>query len=152
MSSLARGVARFWSGGGKKAPPLNRHAPPWPSPRPPRFRPTPPPKPTTLIGKVKSYIPGRNWLIFGGFIISWISLAAYDKRERKKAVARWCKKVEHLSRRTIEYHEDVPSVGVWIGAPPGDQLKWNKEVWRDYVKVFSSSNGLRVADYRCSGL
>ena len=64
-----------------------------------------------------------------------MALATYDRRERKAAVAKWCRKVEHLSRRKIEPWEDIPSVDVWIAAPPGDQLKWNKEVWRDYVKV-----------------
>ena len=146
MSFLTRGIIRFWSGTGKSPSLLNRHPPPWPSPRPPRFRPTPPPKPTTLVGKIKSYIPSRRWLIFGGIIGSWISLAAYDRRERKAAVARWCKKVEHLSRRPISTFDDVPSVGVWICAPPGDQLKWNKEVWRDYVKVsYLSLTGLMIS-------
>jgi hypothetical protein len=135
MSFLIRGIVRFWYGTGKGLSQETRYPPPWPAPRPPRFRPTPPPKPTTLVGKIKSYIPGRRWLIFGGVIASWISLAAYDRRERKAAVARWCKKVEYLSRRPIDYFGEVPSVGVWIHAPPGDQLKWNKEVWRNYVKV-----------------
>lgn len=152
MSFLAKGFVRFWSGTGKKAPVANRHPPPWPAPSRSNFRPTPPPKPTTIVGKIKSYIPGRRWLIFGGVIVSWVSLAAYDRRERKAAVRRWCKKVEHLSRRTIEFHEDVPSVGVWISAPPGDQLKWNKEVWRDYVKVFLFSMLLIVAYHCCCGI
>jgi Inner membrane protein import complex subunit Tim54 len=137
MSFILKGVRRFWFGSGKPGVAPNRHAPPWPSPRAPRFYPTPLPKPTTLIGKIKSYIPGRNWLIFGGFVGSWVSLAYYDRSERKKAVEKWCRKVEHLGRREIGYADDLPSVGVWIAAPPGDQLRWNKEVWRYYVKVFS---------------
>lgn len=150
MSFVAKGLARFWSGTGKKPLLLNRHPPPWPAPRRPGFRPTPPPKPTTLLGKIKSYIPGRGWLIFGGVIISWISLAAYDRREKKAAVARWCRKVEHLSRRPIAWQDNVPSVGVWICAPPGDQLKWNKAIWREFVKVsleFEQCSSL--ANYRC---
>ena len=135
MASILRGFRAFWKGSGPPIPPKNKHPPPWPCPRPPRFRPTRPPKPTTLVGKIKSYIPSRRWLIAGGIIGAWIGLAAYDRRERKRAVERWCKKVEHLSRRTIQFSEDVPSIAIWIGAPPGDQLKWNKEVWRDYVKV-----------------
>jgi len=59
----------------------------------------------------------------------------YDRRERKAKVVLWCKKVEHLSRRPVAFWEEVPSVGIWVGAPPGDQLKWNKEVWKNYVKV-----------------
>ena len=133
MSFVVRGFRRFWSGSGKQLPSKSPHPYPWPAPRLSRFRPTPP---TTLSEKIKSYIPGRNWLIFGGIITTWMSIAAYDRREKKKTVARWCKKVEHLSRRPIAFDEDIPSVGVWIGVPPGDQLKWNKEVWRDYVKVF----------------
>jgi hypothetical protein len=149
MSFLVRGLVRFWYGTGKPPIPINRQPPPWPAPRPPRFRPTPPPKPTTLVGKIKSYIPSRRWLIFGGFVVSWIALAAYDRRERKATVARWCRKVEHLSRRTIAPTDAVPGVGVWIGAPPGDQLRWNKEVWRNYVKVFFSFwMVLIVANYR----
>jgi len=138
MSLPARGVIRFFSSGiARRGPSVTPSVPPAVAPVPPPSPPPPPPppKPTTLVGKIKSYIPGRNWLIFGGFVLSWVSLAAYDKRERKKVTEKWCKKVEHLSRRTIAFHEDVPSVGVWIGAPPGDQLKWNKEVWREYVKV-----------------
>ena len=142
MSFLKRGIVRVWFGTGGNASSVLRHPPPWPAPRPPRFHPTPPPKPTTLVGKIKSYIPSRRWLIFGGVVGTWISLAMYDRRERKAAVSRWCKKVEHLSRRPIPTYEDVPSVGVWICAPPGDQLKWNKEVWRDYVKVYSRPNAL----------
>jgi hypothetical protein len=136
MAFVARGVQQFWRGTGAKLPPANRHPPPWPAPRPSHFRPTPPPKPTTITGKIKAYIPSRRWLIFGGIVASWMALAAYDRRERKAAVERWCRKVEHLSRRPISPLGEAPSVGVWIGAPPGDQLKWNKEVWRDYVKVF----------------
>jgi len=135
MSFLIRGVTRFWSGTGKPLTSVPRHPPPWPAPRPPRFRPTPPPKPTTVLGKIKSYIPGRRWLSFGGIVGGWMALAAYDRRERKAAVERWCRKVEHLSWRKIEFWEDIPNVDVWIAAPPGDQLKWNKEVWKDYVKV-----------------
>src|SRR5271156_4318395 len=105
MASILRGFRVFWKGAGPPIPPKNKHPPPWPRPRPPRFRPTPPPKPTTLVGKIKSYIPSRRWLIFGGIIGGWIALAAYDRRERKKAVEQWCKKVEHLSRRTIQFSD-----------------------------------------------
>ncbi len=136
MSFLVRGITRFWSGTGRKPPPLNKHPPPWPAPRPNHFRPTPPPKPTTLVGKVKSYIPSRRWQVFGGVIAAWIAMAAYDKRERKKRVSEWCRKVEFLSRREIGTFDTIPSVGVWISAPPGDHVKWNREVWRDYVKVW----------------
>lgn len=47
----------------------------------------------------------------------------------------WCRKVEFLSRREIGPFDTLPSVGVWISAPPGDHVKWNREVWKDYVKV-----------------
>jgi hypothetical protein len=62
-------------------------------------------------------------------------MAAYDKRERKRRVMEWCRKVEFLSRREIGPFDTLPSVGVWISAPPGDHVKWNREVWKDYVKV-----------------
>jgi Inner membrane protein import complex subunit Tim54 len=134
MSFLFQGIKHFWSGSPKR-PLLNPHPAPWPAPRRPAFRPTPPPKPTTLVGKVKSYIPGRNWRIFGGIILSWVGASEYDRRQTDLKVEQWCQVVRHLAWRTIGKYDAVPSVSVWICAPPGDHLKRNKEVWRKFVKV-----------------
>jgi len=143
MSFLTTGFTRFWSGTPKR-PILNPHPAPWPAPGRPNFRPTPPPKPTTLVGKIKSYIPGRNWLLFGGIIVAWVSAAAYDRKETKLRVERYCSLVEHLSRRRIGMLDPVPGVSVWVCSPPGDQLKWNKDVWRKFVKV--SANHSPIGD------
>jgi Inner membrane protein import complex subunit Tim54 len=134
MSFLLRGITRFWTGTPQR-PLLNRHPAPWPAPRRPAFRPTRPPKPTTLVGKVKSYIPGRNWLLFGGVVLTWVGASAYDKRQTELRVKYWSGLVAHLARQTISEYDAAPSVSVWVCAPPGDQLKWNKEVWRKFVKV-----------------
>jgi hypothetical protein len=136
MSFVARGLSRFWLGSGKK---ISYYPAPWPAPRPPRFRPTPPPIPVGVIQTVKSYIPGPRWLAFLGFVGTWVGLSNYDRIESKRRVAEWCKKVEHLSRRPIAHYENVPSVGVWIASPPGDALKWNREMFKIYVKVLFSS-------------
>jgi len=80
-------------------------------------------------------------------------MAAYDKRQRKKVMEKWCRRVEHLARRPIRFDENIPSVGIWISAPPGDQLKWNKEVWRDFVKVHEAGDkALMIADCCCCGV
>jgi Inner membrane protein import complex subunit Tim54 len=131
---LARGVRNFWFGTPKR-PLLNRHPAPWPAPRHPAFRPTPPPKPTTLVGKVKSYIPGRNWQIFGGIVLGWVGFSAYDKWKAELIVEEGRQAVRHLAARPIGEYENVPGLMMFICAPPGDQLKWNKDVWRKFVKV-----------------
>lgn len=79
-------------------------------------------------------LPSRNWLIFLSITGSWTALLLYDRREKKKAQAKWCKLVSHLSEDRLAPTALPRRVTVFLAGPPGDGLRSAREHFVEYVK------------------
>jgi mitochondrial import inner membrane translocase subunit TIM54 len=79
-------------------------------------------------------LPSRNWSIFfavtGSFTAAWL----YDRHEKNKAQAKWCRLVSHLANEPIGPFQLQRKVTIFLAAPPGDGLQPARDYFREYVK------------------
>ncbi|KAL1893581.1 mitochondrial import inner membrane translocase subunit tim54 [Sporothrix stenoceras] len=88
-------------------------------------------------------LPSRNWMIFWSISTTLAAAIIYDKREKKRATARWAKAVEPLSRELLSDTSAMPRrVTVYLEAPPGDGLRAAQDHFKEYIKPVLASSGL----------
>ncbi|CAK7263569.1 mitochondrial import inner membrane translocase subunit tim54 [Sporothrix epigloea] len=88
-------------------------------------------------------LPSRNWLIFWGISSSLAAAIIYDRREKKRATARWAAAVAPLAREPLSHTSALPRrVTVYLEAPPGDGLRSAQEHFKEYIKPVLASSGL----------
>lgn len=67
----------------------------------------------------------------------------YDRREKKRATARWAHAVEHLAKRPLDNPSQMPrKVTIYIEAPPGDGLRVAQDHYSEYIKPVLAASGL----------
>ncbi|KAM4059536.1 inner membrane protein import complex subunit tim54 domain-containing protein [Hirsutella rhossiliensis] len=88
-------------------------------------------------------LPSRNWLIFWAVTGTLTSAIVYDRREKRRATARWRRAVEPLSRELVAAPNQLPrKLTVYLEAPPGDGLRVAQDHFIEYVKPVLAASGL----------
>ncbi|KAI0850607.1 mitochondrial import inner membrane translocase subunit Tim54 [Daldinia vernicosa] len=88
-------------------------------------------------------LPSRNWMIFFAITGSFSAAIIYDKREKKRATARWSKAVSHLAREPITNPTQLPrKLTIFLESPPGDGLRVAQDHFTEYVKPVLAASGL----------
>jgi import inner membrane translocase subunit TIM54 len=88
-------------------------------------------------------LPSRNWMIFWAITGAFTTAIVYDKREKKRATAKWRRAVEPLSRELISSPNALPrKLTVYLESPPGDGLRVAQDHFIEYVKPVLSASGL----------
>ncbi|KAI1086949.1 mitochondrial import inner membrane translocase subunit Tim54 [Rostrohypoxylon terebratum] len=88
-------------------------------------------------------LPSRNWMIFFAITGSFSAAVIYDKREKKRATARWAKAVSHLAREPISDPTQLPrKLTIFLESPPGDGLRVAQDHFTEYVKPILATSGL----------
>ncbi|KYK55442.1 mitochondrial import inner membrane translocase subunit tim-54 [Drechmeria coniospora] len=88
-------------------------------------------------------LPSRNWMIFWAITGTFTSAIIYDKREKKRATAKWRRAVEPLSRELIHKPNQLPrKLTIYLESPPGDGLRAAQDHFIEYVKPVLSASGL----------
>ncbi|CAK7213717.1 mitochondrial import inner membrane translocase subunit tim54 [Sporothrix bragantina] len=112
-------------------------------------KPTPPPAARNpalrMLGlpSLPRKLPSRNWLIFWSISTSLAAAIIYDRREKKRATARWAAAVAPLAREPLGDISALPRrVTVYLEAPPGDGLRSAQEHFKEYIKPVLASSGL----------
>ncbi|KAJ4385629.1 mitochondrial import inner membrane translocase subunit tim54 [Gnomoniopsis smithogilvyi] len=90
-------------------------------------------------------LPSRNWLIFWTLTGTLTATIIYDRREKRKATARWAASVAHLAKEPLPANNAsaMPrKLTVYLAAPPGDGLRTAQDHFREYVKPVLAASGL----------
>jgi import inner membrane translocase subunit TIM54 len=88
-------------------------------------------------------LPSRNWMIFWTVSTAITAAIIYDKREKKRATAKWAHAVEHLAKETISNPLLMPrKLTIYLSAPPGDGLRVAQDHFTEYVKPVLAASGL----------
>ncbi|KAI1776592.1 mitochondrial import inner membrane translocase subunit Tim54 [Hypoxylon cercidicola] len=88
-------------------------------------------------------LPSRNWMIFIAVTSSISAAVIYDKREKKRATARWSKAVSHLAKEPISNPNQMPrKLTIFLESPPGDGLRVAQDHFTEYIKPILASSGL----------
>lgn len=88
-------------------------------------------------------LPSRNWMIFWTLSTTLAATIIYDRREKKRATARWAHAVEHLAKRPLANPSQMPrKVTVYLEAPPGDGLRVAQDHYSEYIKPVLAASGL----------
>ncbi|RYP46283.1 hypothetical protein DL768_007502 [Monosporascus sp. mg162] len=88
-------------------------------------------------------LPSRNWMIFWTVVGSFSAAIIYDKREKKRATARWSKTVSHLAREPISSPTQMPRrLTIFLESPPNDSLRVVQDHFTEYVKPILAASGL----------
>jgi len=88
-------------------------------------------------------LPSRNWMIFWTLSTTISAAIIYDKREKKRATARWARAVEHLAHEPIADPSAMPrKLTIYLSAPPGDGLRTAQDHFTEYVKPILAKSGL----------
>lgn len=88
-------------------------------------------------------LPSRNWMIFLTVTGSISAAIIYDKREKRRATARWSKAVSHLAREPISNPHQLPrKLTIFLESPPGDGLRVMQDHYTEYVKPVLAASGL----------
>ncbi|KAK2728159.1 mitochondrial import inner membrane translocase subunit tim-54 [Colletotrichum kahawae] len=88
-------------------------------------------------------LPSRNWMIFLSLTAAFSGAVIYDKREKKRATARWARAVAPLASEPIANPSQLPRrLTVLIEAPPGDGLRVAQDHFLEYVKPILAASGL----------
>ncbi|PHH63812.1 hypothetical protein CDD81_5469 [Ophiocordyceps australis] len=128
-------------------------SPPQAQPKPLHAEPKPPLAPKTPSGNpalrmlglpsLPRKLPSRNWLIFWAVSGALASAIIYDKRQKKRATAKWRRLVEPLSREPLTAASQLPrKLTIFIEAPPGDGLRAAQDHFIEYVKPVLAASGL----------
>ncbi|XXG98846.1 cyclin-like protein [Hypoxylon texense] len=88
-------------------------------------------------------LPSRNWMIFFAVTGSISAAIIYDKREKKRATARWSKAVSHLAKEPISNPTQMPrKLTIFLESPPGDGLRVAQDHFTEYIKPILAASGL----------
>jgi len=88
-------------------------------------------------------LPSRNWLIFWTLSTALSGAIIYDRREKRRATAKWAHTVAHLAREPLPSPSAMPrKITVFLEAPPGDGLRVAQDHFAEYVKPVLASSGL----------
>ncbi|KAI1400289.1 mitochondrial import inner membrane translocase subunit Tim54 [Hypoxylon fuscum] len=88
-------------------------------------------------------LPSRNWMIFFAITGSFSAAVIYDKREKKRATARWSKAVSHLAREPISNPNQLArKLTIFLESPPNDGLRVAQDHFTEYVKPILAASGL----------
>ncbi|KUI68506.1 Mitochondrial import inner membrane translocase subunit tim54 [Cytospora mali] len=88
-------------------------------------------------------LPSRNWMIFWTLSTTLAAAIIYDRREKRRATARWAHSVEHLATRPLPNPSAMPrKLTIYLEAPPGDGLRAAQDHYTEYVKPVLAASGL----------
>ncbi|KAI8949366.1 mitochondrial import inner membrane translocase subunit Tim54 [Xylaria longipes] len=88
-------------------------------------------------------LPSRNWMIFWTLAGSLSAAIIYDKREKKRATARWARAVSHIAKEPISSPSEMPrKLTIFIESPPTDGLRVAQDHFTEYVKPVLAASGL----------
>lgn len=130
-----------------QTPPANPSSTVAPAAAPPK-----PPAPTQnpalrMMGlpNLPRKLPSRNWLIFWAVSGALTTAIVYDRREKRRATARWAHAVAHLAKEPLPAGNPsaLPrKLTIYLAAPPGDGLRVAQDHFREYVKPVLAESGL----------
>ncbi|AEO66617.1 uncharacterized protein THITE_2114824 [Thermothielavioides terrestris NRRL 8126] len=92
-----------------------------------------------------SKLPSRNWMIFWTVSSAITAAIIYDKREKKRATARWAHAVEHLAKEPLPDSLGLAQprkLTIYLSSPPGDGLRVAQDHYTEYVKPILAASGL----------
>lgn len=82
-------------------------------------------------------------MIFWTLSTALAATIIYDRREKKRATARWAHAVEHLAKRPLDNPSQMPrKVTIYLEAPPGDGLRVAQDHYGEYIKPVLAASGL----------
>ncbi|KAI1126271.1 mitochondrial import inner membrane translocase subunit Tim54 [Nemania abortiva] len=88
-------------------------------------------------------LPSRNWMIFWTLTASLSAAIIYDRREKKRATARWARAVAHIAKEPIKSPSEMPrKLTVFLESPPTDGLRIAQDHFTEYVKPILAASGL----------
>ncbi|KAI1109807.1 mitochondrial import inner membrane translocase subunit Tim54 [Nemania sp. NC0429] len=88
-------------------------------------------------------LPSRNWLIFWTLAGSLSAAIIYDRREKKRATARWARAVSHIAKEPIHSPSEMPrKLTIFLESPPTDGLRAAQDHFTEYVKPVIAASGL----------
>ncbi|TEA11896.1 Mitochondrial import inner membrane translocase subunit tim54 [Colletotrichum sidae] len=88
-------------------------------------------------------LPSRNWMIFLSLTATFSAAVIYDRREQRRATARWARAVAPLAQEPIPNASQLPrKLTVLIEAPPGDGLRVAQDHFLAYIKPILAASGL----------
>ncbi|KAI0547179.1 mitochondrial import inner membrane translocase subunit Tim54 [Xylaria curta] len=88
-------------------------------------------------------LPSRNWMIFWTLAGSLSAAIIYDKREKKRATARWARAVSHIAKEPISSPNEMPrKLTIFLESPPTDGLRVAQDHFTEYVKPVLAASGL----------
>lgn len=95
------------------------------------------------IPNLPSKLPSRNWMIFWAVTTTITGAIIYDKREKKRTIARWAHAVEHLAKEPLPNGlADVRKLTIYLSSPPGNGLRVAQDHYTEYVKPILAASGL----------
>ncbi|KAK3390782.1 mitochondrial import inner membrane translocase subunit Tim54 [Podospora didyma] len=88
-------------------------------------------------------LPSRNWSIFWSLTIGITGAIIYDRREKRRNIAKWRHVVEHLAKEPLPDGLAQPrKLTIYLSAPPGDGLRVAQDHYTEYVKPVLAASGL----------
>lgn len=88
-------------------------------------------------------LPSRNWMIFWTVVGSFSAAVIYDKREKKRATARWSKAVAHLAKEPVGKANQLPrKLTIILESPPTEGLRPAQDHFTEYMKPILAASGL----------
>lgn len=88
-------------------------------------------------------LPSRNWMIFWTLTGSLTAAIIYDRREKKRATARWARAVSHIAKEPIWSPSEMPrKLTIFLESPPTDGLRVVQDHFTEYVKPVIAASGL----------
>ncbi|KAL2173400.1 mitochondrial import inner membrane translocase subunit Tim54 [Thermothelomyces heterothallicus CBS 202.75] len=128
-------------------------AEPTPAPAPPTAANTAPKAPSgnpalRMLGlpHLPRKLPSRNWMIFWTITGAFTAAVIYDKREKKRAIAKWSHAVEHLAKEPLPHDSlglaQPRKLTIYLSSPPGDGLRVAQDHYTEYVKPVLAASGL----------
>lgn len=97
------------------------------------------------IPNLPNKLPSRNWMIFWTISASITAAIIYDRREKRRNIAKWRHAVEHLAAEPISDKlglEQPRKLTIYLSAPPGDGLRVAQDHYTEYVKPVLAASGL----------
>ncbi|KAL8289673.1 hypothetical protein RB601_005554 [Gaeumannomyces tritici] len=88
-------------------------------------------------------LPSRNWLIFWAVATTTSAAIIYDRREKRRATARWARAVSHIAKEPLARPTDMPRrLTIYLESPPGDGFRVAQDHFLEYVKPIIAASGL----------
>jgi mitochondrial import inner membrane translocase subunit TIM54 len=118
------------------------------APAPPKKPAVPPPQQNPALRmmglpNLPRKLPSRNWMIFWLVTGSITSAIIYDKREKKRATAKWRRAVAPLAEEAVANARQMPRrLTIYLEAPPGDGMRVAQDHFIEYAKPVLGASGL----------